>query len=291
MSLGVDLGTNVPYLESRKNLENAHRDYYKNPKKYYMEPFRIFGNLYYIGDKKVCSHLIDTGEGLIALDSGYSHAAYLYERSIRTLGFDPADVKMIIHSHGHFDHFGASPKMKDLYGCKLLLSRADHERLQLDPRAALMESAPDPYGPLLEADQLIDDGDIISLGNTNIRCVSAPGHTEGTMAFFFNATDGDVTYSVGCIGGVGFNSLYKEFLLEYGLPLDMQERMASTICKMRKEWADISLGNHPNQNGTVEKRQYMMEHPGENPFIDPLVWTEVLDALDTRLRSFRTLGY
>ena len=111
------------------------------------------------------------------------------------------------------------------------------------------------------------------------------------MAFFFNATDGNTAYSVGCIGGLGFNSLYKEFLRKYELPLDMKEKLANTIHKMRTEQVEITLGNHPNQNGTIEKRQYMLEHPGENPFINSAVWNEVLDALDAKLRSFQELGY
>ena len=111
------------------------------------------------------------------------------------------------------------------------------------------------------------------------------------MAFFFEATDGTETHTVGLIGGIGFASVFKDYLREFDLPMDMQERMVDTIAKMRKESADISLGNHPYQNGTLEKRQYMIEHPGENPFVDPTVWDEVLDALEVRLKSFMELGY
>ncbi len=83
------------------------REYYEHPSRYYLPPFQIFGNLYYIGDKKVCSHLVDTGRGLIVFDSGYPHTAHLLLRSIWELGFDPKDIRYIIHSHGHCDHCGA----------------------------------------------------------------------------------------------------------------------------------------------------------------------------------------
>ena len=82
-------------------------DFYNHPEKYVIKPFRIFGNLYYVGDKKVCSHLIDTGDGLILIDTGYQHSQHLLIESIYSLGFDPRDIKIIIHSHGHFDHFCA----------------------------------------------------------------------------------------------------------------------------------------------------------------------------------------
>ena len=291
MSLGVNLGKNIPYDVLEGNFLDNLRDYYGNPLKYYMEPFQIFGNLYYIGDKKVCSHLIDTGDGLIAFDSGYAHASHLYIRSIQALGFNPEDIRLIIHSHGHFDHFGASTKMKDLYGTPLALSRIDAERIRINPATALMKYSSEPYGSIPPVDQYIEDGDIIAIGNTRIRCVSAPGHTEGTIAFFFDASDGNSTHSVGYIGGLGFLSLYKKFLKEYGLPADMQEQMKNTILLMRKESPDITLGNHPNHNGTIEKREFMILHPGNNPFIDTTVWKEMLDALEARLKDFQVKGY
>ena len=72
MSLGLNLGTNIPFEVLEGNFLNNLKDYYQHPAKYYMEPFRMFGNLYYVGDRKVCSHLIDTGDGLILFDSGYT---------------------------------------------------------------------------------------------------------------------------------------------------------------------------------------------------------------------------
>ena len=63
------------------------------PWKGYIEPFRIFGNLYFVGTVPASSHLIDTGEGLILLDSGYQESLYLVLESIRKLGFDPADIR------------------------------------------------------------------------------------------------------------------------------------------------------------------------------------------------------
>lgn len=291
MSLGLNLGTNIPFEVLEGNFLNNLKDYYRNPAKYYMEPFQIFGNLYYVGDKKVCSHLIDTGDGLILFDSGYAHTTHLLIHSIEALGFSPADVKWIIHSHGHFDHFGAGHKLKDLYGCELLLSKVDADRLRSDPETALMEYSPEPWGPILQPDRLIEDGDVLTLGNTSIRCISAPGHTEGTMAFFFQAADGVRTKQVGYIGGIGFLTLYKAYLEKYHLPMDMQEQMLHTVKKLRSERADITLGNHPNHNGTIEKRQYMIDHPGENPFCDDTVWVELLDAIDTRMADFQVRGY
>ncbi len=291
MSLGVNLGTNKPFEVVEGNFLKNLTDFYRFPEKYYLDPFRIAGNLYYVGDKKVCMHLLATEEGLILFDSGYQHTVHQLFFSIEQLGFSPRDVKIIIHSHGHFDHFGAGDAFRRLFGTKLYLSRVDAERLEINPRAALMEYSPLPYAGILRPDCLIEDGDVITLGNTSIRCRLAPGHTEGTMAFFFPVQEEDRTYEVGYLGGIGFLPLYKAFLKKYDLPMDMQERMRDTIRKMRSEHPNITLGNHPNHNGTLEKRAYMLEHPGENPFKDSTVWTEMLDQLEARLNDFQEKGY
>ena len=291
MSLGVNLGTNKPFEVVEGNFLKNLTDFYRFPAKYYLDPFRIAGNLYYVGDKKVCMHLLATEEGLILFDSGYQHTVHQLFYSIEQLGFSPKDVKMVIHSHGHFDHFGAGDAFRDLFGSKLYLSRADADRLRINPRAALMEYAPLSYARILEPDELMDDGDVITLGSTSIRCRLAPGHTEGTMAFFFPVRERDRTYEVGYLGGIGFLPLYKAFLKKYDLPMDMQERMRDTIGRMRAERPDITLGNHPNHNGTLEKRAYMLSHPGENPFQDGSVWPEMLDQLEARLNDFQARGY
>ena len=111
------------------------------------------------------------------------------------------------------------------------------------------------------------------------------------MAFFFPVREQDRAYEVGYLGGIGFLPLYKAFLKKYDLPMDMQERMRDTIGRMRAERPDITLGNHPNHNGTLEKRAYMLSHPGENPFQDGSVWPEMLDQLEARLNDFQARGY
>mgnify|MGYP002727320963 FL=1 len=86
------------YQEIEKLQQTKNLDYYRHPARYYVKPFKIVGNLYYIGDQKVCSHLIDTGDGLIVFDSGFQHSIHLMVQAIWELGFDPADIKYLIHS-------------------------------------------------------------------------------------------------------------------------------------------------------------------------------------------------
>ena len=286
-----ELGSNKTYKEVIDNFLPNLEGFYKSPSAYRVEPFRIFGNLYYVGDKKVCSHLIDTGDGLILFDTGYRNASHLLLQSIYDLGFDPHDIKLIINSHGHFDHFGAGNEFRSLYGAKIAMSKVDTDLLREDPRRALMHLSPAPNDDICWPDIEIEDGDILTVGNTSIRCVLAPGHTMGTMAFFFDAVDGKETKKVDYLGGVGFLSVYKDYCREYGLPLNKTELLKDSIEKIRPEKVDIFLGNHPYHNCTLEKRQWMIDHPGENPFINPNGWDIFLNALETRRQDFERLGY
>ena len=267
------------------------QDYYEHPVDYYLEPFQIFGNLYYVGDKKVCSHLVDTGEGLILFDTGYQHTLHLQLLSIMKLGFDPKDIKLIIHSHGHFDHIGGGNDFRQLFGCQVAMGKVETNLLRENPDRALMCYNPCPCASICWPDIELEDGQEIKVGNTTIRCVLAPGHTHGTMAFFFPVTAGNTTLQVGYWGGAGFLTTYKEFCRTYGLPEDLAIRMGETIEKLQKESVDICLGNHPNQNCTLEKRQYMIDHPGENPFLDSSSWNIFLTLQEKKRKDFEAMGY
>lgn len=255
--------------------------FYRDPLPYRMEPFRIFGNLYYVGNRKVCMHLIDTGSGLILFDTGYGNDFFLLLESIRALGFDPHEVKIVIHSHGHFDHFNGGKAMRELFGSKIYMSRVDTELIREMPERALCEYGPMKYSEICWPDEEIEEDQIITLGNTSIRCRLVPGHTYGTMAFFFDAVDETgKRLHVGYFGGCGFLTTYRGYCRDMKLPEEKLERMGESIRKVYDEPVDIVIGNHPSQNDTIGKRDWMLAHPEENPFINPEGWHIFLDTLE-----------
>jgi len=265
--------------------------FYDDPRPFALEPFQIFGNLWYVGDRKVCMHLIDTGDGLILFDCGYGHTTDLIEDFIRGAGFDPADVKILIISHGHFDHFGSGNELRQKYGWKVYMSQADTQLLRENPRRALIHLGPCPDDEVCWPDVEIPDGGVIELGNTKITCILAPGHTYGTMAFFFDVSDGEKTLRAGYYGGTGVLTMYDQYCLDYGMPVGKVSAMKRTIQRLLQEHVDITLGNHPSQNCTLEKRQRMLDCPGENPFLDPKSWSAFLHVLEARRQEFEALGY
>ena len=284
-------GTNVPYAQVEANFIPNLQDFYDNPDKYAIEPFRIFGNLYYVGDQKVTSHLIDTGDGLILFDTGYGNTTHMLLQSIRALGFDPMDIRYIIHSHGHFDHFGSGNELRALTGATVCMSAVDTALLRERPERALVAWGPRPGDPVCWPDVELQDGDHIRLGNTDITCVLSPGHTCGTMTFFFDVTEGDRTLRVGYFGGTGLLTVYKDYCRKFGLPLNKAQMLSDTLKKLKGYSVDIMLGNHPAQNRTLEKRQHMLDYPEENDFLDPTAWPDFLQAQEERLADFTAKDY
>nr|AIA11603.1 SubclassB3_beta_lactamase [uncultured bacterium] len=90
-----------------------------------VEPFRIIGNIYYVGATEVSSFLITTPEGHILLDSGFAETVPLIQANLKKLGFKIEDVKILINSHAHYDHAGGLADLKELTGAKLMASEAD----------------------------------------------------------------------------------------------------------------------------------------------------------------------
>ena len=264
----------------KKHVE-VNMDFYTNPSIERIKPFKIADNLYYVGDKKVCVHLIDTGDGLILIDSGYFGAAHLLVDSIWRAGFDPENVKWIIHSHGHHDHFGASEEFRNMYGTKLAISKVDAQEIKQKNAGAINKSIY-PLAKAPEFDYEIEDGEIFELGNTKIRCVLTPGHTPGVLSLFFDVTYEGKTYLAGMFGGAGTNAVKLIYTFKNGHPEDTPYQMLDSIEKISKEPVEVHLGNHPGNNHTLEKRKKQLEEGG-NPFINPDSWHNFLDQLKERI--------
>ncbi len=236
-----------------------------------VKPFNIISNIYYVGSKRYSCHIIDTGDGFIMIDNGYEENADMIVDSMKMLNLDIKDVKIIIHSHGHGDHTWATPKLVSLSGAKVYMHEADLMYLKEGQTV----------------DIFVKDGDIISLGNTEILCLETPGHTVGTLSFFFNVQYKGETYRAAMFGGAGTNQLKKPYLLNrHGKTLSFFQRAMffESIERLKKEHVDIFLGNHPWNNDTFGKAA-VVETSEINPFIDSDSWCRFLDKVKTDLEN------
>ena len=237
----------------------------------YIEPTKIFGNLFFIGTPAVCTYLIDTGDGLIIIDPGDLEGFPVICDNIRELGFKLSDIKYILVSHAHYDHMDSVAEFIRISDAKLFIGREDLPLLE----GTVFHYPINPFKP----DFLIDDGDIISLGNTDITCVSTPGHTDGTMSFFFNVSDKKSSYRAGMFGGTGTNTLTRDFLSEHNLPFENRQKFMNSVKRLQKEKVDIFLGSHLENNNTEEKLS-ILRSSDENPFLlnGQAEWNTFLDG-------------
>ena len=271
------------YEKRARTIEN-NRAFYTNSSVARTKPFKIADQLYYVGDKKVCVHLIDTGDGLILLDSGYFGTAHLLIDSIWRVGFDPANVRWIIHTHGHHDHFGASEEFRIMYGTKLAISRVDAEALRKEPKLASINSSIYPYAKIPDFDYEIEDGEIFELGSMKIHCVLTPGHTDGVLSLFFEVTDNGKTYLAGMFGGAGVNAVTLPYIVHNGRKEDCAQQMLSSIKNIWDRPVVVHIGNHPKNNNTMEKRDQQLKKGG-NPFVAPDSWHTFLGELITKIEN------
>ncbi len=254
---------------------------WKEPWKGAMEPFKVFGNLYFVGTEPASSHMIDTGDGLILIDTGYQHGLYLLIDNIYRLGFNPHDVKYILLTHGHVDHYGSAHAFSLLTGCKVAIGAQDRDYIN-GKNGLTWEKELGVYAEPFEADILLNDGDEIKLGNTVIKAVLTPGHTHGAMSYFFNVTDGKDTYRAAIPGGLGLNSLEGCYLDAYGLPYSLRDDFLLAMDRMAEEKVDIFLGNHVGNNNTPGKYE-ALKNGDKNAFIDPDGWAACHNSVKRNL--------
>lgn len=261
--------------------------YFLNNYSRYVDPFRIYGNLYYVGDSWVCVHLIDTGRGLLLLDAGNVGATSMLVHSIWKLGFNPADIRWIVVSHGHLDHIGAVDFMRKLFGTQILLGAPDAEMFEKYPGRSFIQGGTDLAQQLFRPDRIIHDNDHIRFGDIDFRFRLVPGHSDGAIACFFPVTENGIQKQVGFYGGFGFNTLTKEYLQEIGdFNYTMRNTYLSSLRKVRDERVDIFIGNHTDDVSLVEKRKRMEIEPTNNPFIDENAWGVYLDKRRDDLLKF-----
>ena len=265
-------------------------DILKRPWAYYVEPFSIVDNLYYVGNSSVSSHLIDTGDGLLLIDTGFPQTVYLLLESIRRLGFDPDKIQLILHTHGHYDHFGGTKAVVELTGAKTAIGEADIAVLTDKPELSWAPEYGVEFYENFQVNRAIKDGNVIRIGNISIDCVHTPGHTAGSMSYFFEVTENDKTCIAGIHGGPGTNTLTDSYLNDYGLSKSRRTDYLHSLQKLIQHPVDIFLGSHPDQNNTEAKRTLMKKH-GDNPFIDNSEWPGFLHRLEDYARNEWNIEY
>lgn len=244
----------------------------RRPWEAYVEPIKMAPGVYYIsGNDWVACYLIDTGDGLILIDTAMHETAYLMIENIRKLGYELTDIKKILLTHAHIDHIGGARTMKELTGAKIYLGERD--LMFLHERRDLIRIGDYTCGEF-EPDEIYADDKPITQGNITIHTVSTPGHTPGCTSMFFDVTDGDgQVLHCGIHGGLGLNLTKKNFE-EDGLPPTLRDEFIEGLKKLDQMDVDICLPSHTNQVGILLLKDQVTED--FNPYLDPSIWHELM---------------
>jgi metallo-beta-lactamase class B len=209
--------------------------------------FKIVGNMYYVGTFDLGCYLIDTGDGLILVNSGAPGSYPLIKANIEALGFKTSNIRIITSTHGHWDHVGdLALFQKDAPGAKTYMSERDAPVLEsggnLDYRRA--EGRGIIYDPI-RVDARTKPGDHIKLGNTDMTVLQAYGHTPGATSFSFPVTDAGKTYNVLIVNMDGINADVK-LLGSPGYPTIVED-FKNTLALQATYTPDIWVSSHAGQ--------------------------------------------
>ena len=251
------------------------------------EPFRIAGNLYYVGANDAAAFLITGAGGHIVIDGGYPSTAPMIMASIAKLGFDIKDVRVLLNSEPHPDHAGGLTVLQQASGAELWASEASAYSLAAggdDPDVVLPLRVLFWIGivgyPAARVDHVFEDGDTIRVGPLALTAHVTGGHTRGCTSWSFQVRDGDRVLNV-----VSACDLERLATSQYPEQTADLERSFSVL---RGLPVDIWVTCHARWWGRYRKFvASAAARDAVEPFIDPKGFQAYVDGAEARLRSGR----
>lgn len=204
-----------------------------------LAPFRVVGNVYYVGTAGISAFLVTGAKGHVLIDGAMPESVPQIVANIRSLGFKPEDVRIILINHAHFDHAGGLAELKRITGARLLASAGDKpdlERGSTEGRDNLPGFAP------VKVDGLIGEGTHVRLGAIDLVSHLTPGHTRGATSWTMATAE----------KGKPLTVLFASSLTVAGEDLSGKGPYARavsdfphTFASLRRMRADVFLNFHP----------------------------------------------
>ena len=238
-------------------------------------PFKIMGNVYYVGSNNISSILVETPQGHILLDTGTQKMAAVVFPNIVSLGFKPADIKVLLISHAHYDHMETIETIRRLTGATVAAMEAEVPSLVSGHDMGPNETW--GHEPV-QVGRVLQSGEEIHLGSSTVKAIWTPGHTLGATAYFITTEEDGETYQIvygGAPGAVTGNLRYDT---------NPEDALAS-YAALREMNPDIRINGHP-QNLFAGKLEALWA--GERPsplMLEPGAWTELLDNSEAAYRD------
>ncbi len=219
-------------------------------------PYKVIGNVYYVGTKGLANFLITTPDGNILINSDFERNVPTIRASVEKLGFSFRDTKILLGSHAHGDHMAGDAMVKELTGALVMAMAEDVPALEK------MRPGNKPH-PI---DRVLHDGDRVTLGSTTLVAHLTPGHTKGCTTWTMKVQDSGKTYDVVIVGSVNVNQGY--MLVGNKYYPEIADDFARTFKILQSLPVDVFLGAHGDYYG-MEDKYARMKTGGPNPFIDP----------------------
>ncbi|KAM0716212.1 hypothetical protein Q7P37_007657 [Cladosporium fusiforme] len=227
----------------------------------WVDSYPIFDSVYFVGNAWVSAWALDTGDGLIIIDAldNADEAREIIIPGIKTFGFEGSDIKAVIVTHEHADHYGGARWLQDTFDVPVYMSEAAWDAINDDPA--------NPGGLIIPPARnlTIEDGVGITVGNVTVTPILTPGHTEGTVSLLFPVYDQGVKHVAALYGGNGIPS-------DAGLKDKQIKSYSKFAVKAVEHGVDVLMGNHANQDDALSNLEILKTRPANscgltNPFI------------------------
>jgi glyoxylase-like metal-dependent hydrolase (beta-lactamase superfamily II) len=245
------------------------------------EPFHIVDGVYYVGSEGLGSFLVTTQDGHVLIDGGLPETAAQIGASIAALGFDLADVKILLNSHAHFDHSGGLAELKAKSGARLYAHAGDVSALEGGFYLG-SEEVEAWRTPPVAVDRVLQDGDVVELGGRRLALHHTPGHSRGcsSWAMTVRAGDEDLDLLVFCSATVAANRLTDPPQYE-GIVDDYR----TTFARAKALRVDVPLAAHPEFFSLLEKREQALRGGSHAPFVDRGAFAALMTRLEADFES------
>ena len=217
------------------------------------QPFRIAGNLYYVGTYDLACYLITTPKGNILINTGLAASVTQIKDNIESLGFKFSDIKILLTTQAHYDHVGAMATIKKMTGAKLMVDESDAKVLADGGESDYAFGGNGKTFAPVKADRLLHNNDSIQLGDMQFVMLHHPGHTKGSCSFLFTVKDDQKTYRI-LIANMPTIVTEKKFTDISSYP-GIAKDYAYTFDNMKTISFDLWLASHAGQFKMHDKRK------------------------------------
>jgi metallo-beta-lactamase class B len=250
-----------------------------------VEPFRIFGPLYYVGASDIAAYAIATTEGLIVLDGGFAETAPQIEKNLGALGFRIADVRFLLNSHAHFDHAGGLAELAAKSGALVVASERDAAQLEAGGREDFAWGD-DFLFPPVKVGRRVRDGETVSLGGVTLTAQLTSGHTKGCTSWTVSFEQAGVRRDAVFVCSVSVPDAAAYRLADNPRYPEIASDYAASFERLRKLPCDLFLAAHGSFFGLEGKRKRRAMGQGlRDPFVDPQGYRDYLDRAEAAFRQ------